>query len=216
MLNRSSILALAAIAASATVTLTSNSAFALRLSGGTTSTSGAVHVNPALTHVSPSGFASLPHLTPVSPRVTPVGPSLPPAVHLPATTPTLPPAVHLDHSVPIDCMSIGRCDPHDGDHNHDHDHDHDHDWSHHHHDWWVWWHQPRSAVVDYGSVSVGGVGTRVSAPSAPCNCLTKRYLDDGSVVFADLCTREQAMATPAELRAQAEGIVPQGDAPTTR
>ena len=78
------------------------------------------------------------------------------------------------------------------------------------------WHQPRSAVVDYGSVSVGGVGTRVSAPSAPCNCLTKRYLDDGSVVFADLCTREQAMATPAELRAQAEGIVPQGDAPTTR
>lgn len=212
MLTRSSILALAAIAASATVTLTSNGAFALRLSGGTSSTSGPVHVNPALTHVNPGAFASLPHFTPVSPRLTPVGPSLPPAVHLPAT-PTLPPAVHLDHSVPIDCMSIGRCGPHDG----DHDHDHDHDWSHHHHDhdWWVWWHQPRVGVVDYGPVS-SSVGTRVSAPSAPCNCLTKRYLDDGSVVFADICTREQAMATPAELRAQAEGIPPQGDVPTTR
>jgi hypothetical protein len=38
--------------------------------------------------------------------------------------------------------------------------------------------------------------------AAPCNCLTKHYLDDGSVLFSDLCTKEQAMATPDELRAQ--------------
>ena len=32
----------------------------------------------------------------------------------------------------------------------------------------------------------------------PCNCLTKQYLDDGSVLFRDICTKEAAMATPAE------------------
>jgi hypothetical protein len=41
-----------------------------------------------------------------------------------------------------------------------------------------------------------------TAAAAPCNCLTKQYLDDGSVVFRDLCTREAAMATQAELQAQ--------------
>jgi hypothetical protein len=50
--------------------------------------------------------------------------------------------------------------------------------------------------------------TAVAAPNAaaaePCNCLTKQYLDDGSVVFRDLCTHEAAMATQAELRAEAE------------
>ena len=44
---------------------------------------------------------------------------------------------------------------------------------------------------------------------APCNCLTKRYLQDGSVLFTDLCTKEEAMATPAELQAQAQGVSPQ-------
>jgi hypothetical protein len=61
--------------------------------------------------------------------------------------------------------------------------------------------------------------TEVSAPavratstpvvSANCNCLTKEYLEDGSVVFKDLCTKEAAMATPAELKAQAHGAAPQ-------
>jgi hypothetical protein len=200
MSNRSTIPALAAIATIGTMALTSTSAFAVRVSGGTSSssssTSTTVHVNPALTHVSPSSFARLPHLTPVtSPHLTPVTPLLPPAAHL---TPTLPPAVHLDP-----------------DHDHDHDHDQDHDgWHHHHdHDWWVWWHQPRFGVVEYGTVNygmVGSVGTQATVPSAPCNCLTKRYLDDGSVLFTDLCTQEQAMATPAELRAQAQGIPMQG------
>jgi hypothetical protein len=72
--------------------------------------------------------------------------------------------------------------------------------------------------VEYGPLSrtVDRASTGVAAPSAPCNCLTKRYLDDGSVLFADICTTEQAMATPSELRAQAEGIPPQGDGHATR
>ena len=46
------------------------------------------------------------------------------------------------------------------------------------------------------------------ATTAPCNCLTKQYLDDGSVLFQDLCTKEAAMATPDELRAQAQAAAP--------
>lgn len=200
MLNRASIIALAAIAASFSLPLTSGSAFALRVSGGTSSTSGStVHVNPAILHVAPGSLARLPHLTPVSPTLTPVTsptPTLPPAVHIPVTSPTLPPAVHLDHD------------------EHDADHDHDHDWwrLHHDHDWWVWWHRPRLGVVVDSPVSAV---ESVAAPSVPCNCLTKRYLDDGSVLFTDLCTKEQAMATPAELRDQAEGTPPR-EARTTR
>ena len=56
--------------------------------------------------------------------------------------------------------------------------------------------------------------TRVSAPvastpTAPCNCLTKTYLQDGSVLFTDICTKESALATPDQLRAQAQGSGPQ-------
>jgi hypothetical protein len=40
------------------------------------------------------------------------------------------------------------------------------------------------------------------AAGEPCNCLTKQYQQDGSVVFRDLCTHEAAMATPADLQAQ--------------
>jgi hypothetical protein len=47
-------------------------------------------------------------------------------------------------------------------------------------------------------------GVVAGTPSAePCNCLTKQYLDDGSVLFRDICTKEAAIATPAELKAQA-------------
>jgi hypothetical protein len=55
------------------------------------------------------------------------------------------------------------------------------------------------------------VVTATSAPAvttAPCNCLTKQYLGDGSVLFQDICTRETAMATPDELRAQAQAAAP--------
>jgi hypothetical protein len=48
------------------------------------------------------------------------------------------------------------------------------------------------------------VSTTTAAPVAePCSCLTKQYLADGSALFRDLCTKEAAIATPAELRAQA-------------
>ena len=40
------------------------------------------------------------------------------------------------------------------------------------------------------------------ASGEPCNCLTKQYQQDGSVVFRDLCTHEAAMATQADLQAQ--------------
>jgi hypothetical protein len=36
----------------------------------------------------------------------------------------------------------------------------------------------------------------------PCTCLTKEYLPEGGVLFSDNCTKEQAMATPEELKAQ--------------
>jgi hypothetical protein len=56
------------------------------------------------------------------------------------------------------------------------------------------------------------VVTATNAPAAvtkaPCNCLTKQYLSDGSVLFQDICTRETAMATPDELRAQAQAAAP--------
>jgi hypothetical protein len=42
----------------------------------------------------------------------------------------------------------------------------------------------------------------------PCNCLTKQYLGDGSVLFKDICTKEAATATPDALKAQAQGAAP--------
>jgi hypothetical protein len=35
-----------------------------------------------------------------------------------------------------------------------------------------------------------------------CNCLTKQYLDDGSVLFQDICSKEAALVTPSELKLQ--------------
>jgi hypothetical protein len=40
--------------------------------------------------------------------------------------------------------------------------------------------------------------------AAPCTCLTKQYLDDGSVLFRDICTKEAAIETPAQRAAQAQ------------
>jgi hypothetical protein len=59
-------------------------------------------------------------------------------------------------------------------------------------------------VVGTTSAVVGGVPTA----DAPCTCLTKTYLDDGSVLFKDICTKEAALATPDELKAQAQGVGP--------
>jgi hypothetical protein len=49
----------------------------------------------------------------------------------------------------------------------------------------------------------------VTAATEPCNCLTKQYLDDGSVLFRDICTTEAAIATPAELKAQSKASMVQ-------
>jgi hypothetical protein len=70
----------------------------------------------------------------------------------------------------------------------------------------VWWHQPHYGVVEYNTVSAP---VETATATAPCTCLTKRYLQDGSVLFNDVCTKEAAMATPDELRAQAQGVSPQ-------
>jgi hypothetical protein len=78
--------------------------------------------------------------------------------------------------------------------------------------WWKHHHHPHWGVVDYETPAVvdapvdGAVAT--AATPAPCNCLTKQYLDDGSVLFQDICTKEAALATPDELKAQANGAAP--------
>ena len=41
-----------------------------------------------------------------------------------------------------------------------------------------------------------------TAAAAPCTCLTKEYLQDGSVLFKDLCTKEAAILTVEEMRAK--------------
>ena len=45
----------------------------------------------------------------------------------------------------------------------------------------------------------------VSTAEAPCNCLTKEYLQDGSVLFKDLCTKEAAVLTVEEMKAKHQG-----------
>jgi hypothetical protein len=85
---------------------------------------------------------------------------------------------------------------------------------HHHHWWWVKWHRPHYVVQPVVAT------TMVSAPvvqrtESTCSCLTKQYLADGSVLFKDVCTKEEAMATPDELKAQADARV-QGTAPQVR
>jgi hypothetical protein len=72
----------------------------------------------------------------------------------------------------------------------------------------VQWHRPHYVVEPVVAT------TAVSAPvvqraDGTCNCLTKDYLPDGSVLFKDICTKEEAMATPDELKAQAQGVAPQ-------
>lgn len=48
------------------------------------------------------------------------------------------------------------------------------------------------------AVGVAGVAAyEASGPAPVCTCLTKDYLDDGTVRFTDTCTRETAIAMPA-------------------
>jgi hypothetical protein len=218
-MTRSTILTLAAVAVLGATALASTSASAMR-SFGTFShanVSGNAGGNGVKPMVHPMGLA-VTH----NPGANPGPAHLNPGVFNPGlghiNPPTNPGGPHpkfgfLKKPIDIDCVTFKpHCD-HDHDHDFDHDHDHDHDWwwwKHHHAHWWYG--SPSYAGPEYvAPVATGPVSAPVatapvaSAPSAPCNCLTKRYLADGSVLFTDLCTKEQAMATPDELHAQAQG-----------
>jgi len=58
-----------------------------------------------------------------------------------------------------------------------------------------------------GSVAAASpvMSTAVTKAEAPCNCLTKEYLQDGSVLFKDLCTKEAAVLTVEEMKANQQG-----------
>jgi hypothetical protein len=81
---------------------------------------------------------------------------------------------------------------------------------------WCKWHYcgPHWVPVVTGGVGIIGAGAiatapAMSAPAQSCTCLTKTYLQDGSVQFKDVCTTETAIASPDQVRAQAQGIAPQ-------
>jgi hypothetical protein len=42
--------------------------------------------------------------------------------------------------------------------------------------------------------AIGGTGDGQIAAGTNCSCLTKQYLNDGSVLFQDICTKEVAAA----------------------
>jgi hypothetical protein len=80
--------------------------------------------------------------------------------------------------------------------------DHDDDEPH------FWWHRYHRPWMIEESVPTRVSTPVTTVPTAPCTCLTKNYLADGSVLFKDVCTREAATATPDELRAQMQGARP--------
>jgi hypothetical protein len=75
--------------------------------------------------------------------------------------------------------------------------------------WWTQWHRPHYTVDEVVTERVVAPTTLVQKTTDNCNCLTKEYMQDGSVLFKDICTKEAAIATPDELRAQAQGVGPQ-------
>ena len=68
---------------------------------------------------------------------------------------------------------------------------------------WAHWHRPHYVIDEVVTERVVAPTTLVKTEN--CNCLTKEYLQDSSVMFKDLCTKEAAIATPEELKAQAQG-----------
>jgi hypothetical protein len=89
-------------------------------------------------------------------------------------------------------------------HHPDHDDDEPHFWWHHYHRPWIVEQSTPMPVSTPMSVST----PVTTAPTAPCNCLTKNYLTDGGVLFKDVCTKEAAVASPDELKAQMQGARP--------
>ncbi|HLH87839.1 MAG TPA: hypothetical protein VKX28_05220 [Xanthobacteraceae bacterium] len=69
--------------------------------------------------------------------------------------------------------------------------------------WRFGWCYPHPRPI-IGGPGVGAVATTAAAMAAPVqqpvaqqpNCLVKQYLPNGAVAFADVCTQEQAIATP--------------------
>ena len=62
------------------------------------------------------------------------------------------------------------------------------------HDWWWWWYAQYGSYPDFIEAVVG---TEVVEPViAPCNCLTKAYLPDGTSFVKDLCTKEVFVYLP--------------------
>jgi hypothetical protein len=66
---------------------------------------------------------------------------------------------------------------------------------HHHHRHWI----PYPVIVGGGTAAYAATTT---VRSAPCNCLTKEYLADGSVLFKDLCTKEAAVSPAPQVQQQ--------------
>ncbi len=83
----------------------------------------------------------------------------------------------------------------------------------HHHNCYPWWYVGPAYAVDVEPVTA--VVENVAAPfTAPVqrtdtwSCLTKQCLPNGAVLFTDVCTKEEALATPEQVNAQAEGPGP--------
>jgi len=55
----------------------------------------------------------------------------------------------------------------------------------------------------------GGTEGGQASGATNCNCLTKQYLSNGSVLFRDLCTKEAAIATLADPKGQANASAAQ-------
>jgi hypothetical protein len=72
-----------------------------------------------------------------------------------------------------------------------------------------WWHHHHSPFMIEEGETTRASAPVATVPTGPCNCLTKKYLQDGSVLFQDVCTKEAAVATPDQLKAQLQGVGPQ-------
>ena len=119
----------------------------------------------------------------------------------------------------VSCHPVTGCTVTTGNGDHDHDpgygHDHDHGgyYGRYFHDRWYGWRDRPEIVVEgvRGAVAVPApmqaVPAAVSVPAAPaaaapCNCLTKQNLPDGSVLFQDIYTKESAIAAPQTIGAR--------------
>jgi hypothetical protein len=193
-----------AAAAFATTTLLAGTASARGFGGlghgpVVTATGAAAATRPTGSIGVPSGF----HVPPGSVRPLPY--------HPPGSTPS-----HGGGEV-VSCHPGTGCTvtPTHGDHDGYHrDHDHDRRFG--------WRGRPEIIVEDGPVAPPVPVAVGLSAPprvmaapvqamprgpapqvaEGPCNCLTKQYMPDGSVMFQDICSKESAIAAPQALGAR--------------